>query len=368
MFINYKEESKMIKKVFICIFTLFFCLAFFAKESRANLKWGGCLDFDLTGASQKDSDSTSELVLDAVELSFAAEMNENVGVEAIIKYEEGDVILDEAFATLDKIAHLPLSIKVGQYVLPFGVFESHLINDPITQEKFEINTAGVSLGYAPEALSKVNFDFSLSLYSNDGLFTTSDPNEADLNVAYSKTFQDNLGHYILNASISPVEFLSLSLFFDSESGDDERNNSLGAAANITFDKFSVDVEYITAIERNEILFKEMPFTDANVVVERTITPKESVYSISAAYQLLPSVEIAARFEGYDDDISGNQTQDEAELNGDDDEFIGLKNTASIGASYEVYENATLSAEYRATDYENAPTVNDWTIRLSVEFE
>ena len=137
----------MTKKGFICIIILLFCLAFFPQTQQANIDWGGCIDFDLTGTSQKDSDSTSDLVLDAVELSLASEVNANVSVEAIIKYETGEgVFLDEGFCTLNKIGNLPVSVKAGQYVLPFGVFESHLINDPITQDNYEINTAGVTIG------------------------------------------------------------------------------------------------------------------------------------------------------------------------------------------------------------------------------
>lgn len=115
------------------------------------LEWSGCIEVDMLGSKQKDrmpSKSESNIVLDTLELVLETEVNDNVSAMAIIKYDGGDdeVVLDEANLTLKNLASAPLTLTAGKYVLPFGVFESHLVNDPLTQEKYEINAAGIQSG------------------------------------------------------------------------------------------------------------------------------------------------------------------------------------------------------------------------------
>ena len=302
---------------------IFFC--FNGPLQAASLEWSGCIEVDLRGSEQGDADSNSEIVLDTLELVLEAEVNENVSAMAIVKYEGGDddVFLDEANLTLSKVGGAPLNVTAGKYVLPFGVFESHLISDPLTQDKYEINASGVSLAYAPEEMK--GLELSLTVYDEP-------------------VSDDDVTDYILDVSFAQEELVNLSVYYNSVKGAEDRNDTMGVSVNAAVQNLTLDLEYITALER-----------------EGVNPPEESAYSVSAAYQALPALELAARYEGYDDDtVNDNDLFD-------GDTMVGLETKYSLGASYEVFENAALSAEYRVTSYEVDDDLKEWALRLSVEF-
>ncbi len=160
--------------------------------------------------------------------------------------------------------------------------------------------------------------------------------------------EDDLGNYILNATLTQTEFLTMSVYFDSESGAGKRNNSLGASISTAFqDNFSLNAEYIKALER-----------DGN-------RPKDSAYSLSGAFKVLPPLELVGRFEGYDDGMNGPQSFNLATP----DSLVGLKYRVSAGANYELIEHATLMSEFRVSEVDDADvsTIKDWILRLRVEF-
>jgi hypothetical protein len=220
------------------------------------------------------------------------------------------------------------------------VFNTHLANDPLTRDAYEINAPGVSLSFAPEEVE--GLDLSLTAYSSkDALFkdppTNQNPNPSP---------EDDLCNYIVNATLAPAGFLTMSTYFDSEHGaTGDRNNSWGASISVAFqDTFSFDAEYIKALER-----------DKN-------HPKDSVYSVSGAVKVLPPLELVGRFEGYDDGVNGDQVFDP-------DSLVGVEYRVSAGANYELAEHATLMSEFRVTEVEDPDVSNlkDWVLRLRVEF-
>lgn len=154
-----------------------------------------------------------------------------------------------------------------------------------------------------------------------------------------------MADYILNASFAQEELYSLSVYYNSAKaeGGFDRDDSMGVSLNAATRNITFDGEYITALNREG---------DA---------PEESAYSMSVAYQLQPTIEVAARYEDYEDDINGNQQTDP------EDPAQGLDYRYSFGANYELYENATLSVEYRISELEAEPTLNEWVLRLGVEF-
>ena len=314
----------------VFIFTaIFFC--FNGSIQAKGLEWSGCVEVDIFGSEQKirePEETESGIVLDAVEIVLDAELNEDVSAMAIIKYEGGDdeVILDEANVTMKNLSATPVTLTMGKYVLPFGVFESPLVNDPITQEKYEINAAAVSFIYAPAEVQ--GLEVSFTVYD--------DPEGVK-----------DLTDYILNATMSQEELYSFTVCYNSAKaeGGYDRDDTLGVSLNtVTAQNVIIDAEYITALER-----------------EGVDPSKEYVYSLSAAYQVLPALTLAARYEEVDDDNEGNQATD------DDDPVAGVDNRYSLGGTYELYENVALNAEYRISNLEAEYTLNEWVLRLSMEF-
>ena len=327
------KRCKALYVMFILIFTaIFFC--FNGPIQAKNLEWSGCIEADIFGSEQKSrapEESESGIVLDTLEIVLDAELNENVSAMAIIKYDGGDddkMILDEANVTMKNLSAAPVTLTVGKYVLPFGVFESPLVNDPITKDKYEINAAAVSFTYAPAEVQ--GLEVSFTLYD--------DPENEGVK---------DLTDYILNATMSQEELYSFTVCYNSAKaeGGYDRDDTLGVSLNaVTAQNVIIDAEYITALER-----------------EGDNPSKEYVYSLSADYQVLPALTLAARYEEVEDDNEGNQKTDE------DDPVAGVDNRYSLGGTYELYENVALNAEYRISNLEAEYTLKEWILRLSMEF-
>jgi len=334
----------------IAIILAFWCCvsALGSPVRAAELKFGGIVNVDLYGSRQKNTDSTSDLKLDLIQLSLNSKINEHVSADAVVKYEKGyeeDYIMsvDEAYLTLTGLTDLALSIKAGRLYPPFGVFANHLVYYPLTQDKYQINPLAVSFIYTPEEAE--GLDLSATAYSNkDSLFT--DPNS-----------EDDLGNYILSASFAPMKPFKLDIYFDSEKGaGGSRDDTWGSSLSAAYQDLSFDAEYIGALHRDD---------------EHS---KESAYTISGAYKVKPDLELAGRFEGYNDGVPGNQKfNDPNTIKDHNDDWVGLEYRVSAGVNYELYEHTNLMAEFRVSKVEgpvegaDVSNVKDWTLRLSVEF-
>ncbi|MGA1874080.1 MAG: hypothetical protein ACMUIA_00565 [bacterium] len=312
------ERKRWFILIALVISVIFMCHANSGKA--ATLEWSGEVKVNL-GVTDRGDDggSSSGIMLDEVVLNLEADVVENVNATAVIKYEEEELFLDEGYLTLTQFVNQPMKLLAGKRVLPFGVFNSHLITDPLTQDKYEINAPGLTLAFSQEALQ--GLEFSLSVYS--------DPNG-----------DDDLGDFILNVTMAPTDLVNFSVYFDSAQGVD-RNNTAGVSLGVVVENLTVDFEYITALER-----------DADA--------KETAFSLAGAYQLLPTFEVALRYEGYDDDTGVDEKFNEETLE-------GLESRLSAGINYELYEHTNLGAEFRMSSYELTDDTNEWGVQLSVEF-
>ncbi len=137
---------------------------------------------------------------------------------------------------------------LGKRQLPFGVFENHLIDGPLTEDLYEINEIGGTVG--------LNLDFwrlnvSCSIYKD----STIPNNLEDFNTFEPKPGPDHEGtfqSYIANVTFVPLPGkLFLSAFYDSEPGRGSRNQTLGGAITLASWDLKLDVEYIAALDREK---------------------------------------------------------------------------------------------------------------------
>jgi len=303
------------------------------------------LDYSYTDPrdiTDKDSDSTSEFDIGTVELGAEVKFHEWVTGKFLLKGEDLDsdddrVFWDEASITVQKEG-FPLYFVGGKRTQPFGVFNSHLINDTITWECYEVVKTGVTVGVTHEFLG---LDVSATLYKGETLvdhlteagygwerdFSISNPTDPTVNPDPT----DDVNSYIFNVSMFPIEGLRLSTYFDSEPGGNDRNVTAGGSGEYSIGPVTFDVEYIKALQRER-------FESDN------IEHKESAWFAAIAYRVIDPLEIAARYEGFDDDIDGDQDEH-------------LENRYSVGANYTLFEKGpfttTLMMEYRRSNYENA---------------
>lgn len=317
------------------------------------LTFSGAIELDYSYADDSKvgdntvNDSTSDLDIGTVELGLEVAFHEYVTGNFILKGENLDsdndrVFWDEATITIQKEG-FPLYFVGGKRGQPFGAFESHLINDPITQDCYEIVKTGATVGFATDYL-----DISATLYKGEELMghlvEAEYGFERNNSPGYEET--DDVSSYILNITIFPIEALMLSAYYDSEPGDGNRNETAGGTLHFEFQKITFDAEYIAAIQREKHFQNDREY-------------KESAWFAAIAFQVMDPFEIAARYEAFDDDIDGDQ-----------DGHLDYR--YSLGFTYTLFEKddfaTSIMGEYRASNYEGVDDkLNELFLRLAIEF-
>ena len=317
------------------------------------ITFSGAIELDFT-YDEESPDNRSDLSVGCVELGLEAQLHDYVTANLLLNGEnlddDGEVSWDEVFFTISKDG-FPVYFNGGKRCQPFGVFESLFINDPITQELYEINDTGVTLGFAQENI--MGLDLSFTLYKGTPLFGQiadnegaweSNPYAGAIPVVNAKE-TDEANSYIVSASLSPIEGLSFGLFYNSEPGNGDRNTTAGAMVHFEMAGFIADAEYIGALEREKVNNKEY---------------KENAWTVSLGYQVMEPLLVAARYEAFD---------------GDQDKAGDLESRYSLGATYTLFANDTfacnLLGEYRHSDIDAAAgdddTADEYAARLAIEF-
>jgi hypothetical protein len=180
MFIGGFQIMKSI--VFFLIISVIFATTAMADEEKSK---GGPLDWTervhLSGTVEgaydwvkysdvgdKNSDSTSDLFISTVELGVEVEFTDLITGNLLFLAEdlgtddETDVTVDEAVISLQKEA-FPVYLVIGKKAQPFGVFENHLVSDPMTQDAYETSRTGVTIGVT----GPMEIDLSVTIYKGE---------------------------------------------------------------------------------------------------------------------------------------------------------------------------------------------------------
>jgi len=332
-----------------------------------NLTISGKIDVDYQyldhrDRTNKNSDGTSDLYASTIELGLEALINESTKANIILKAEDIDksddatnnndgsdpdkVLFDEATITIFNQGKCPFYAVFGKRGQPFGNFFTHTISDPITKGAYEIATTGVSVGYAPADL--YGLDLSFTLYKGEKVIGQvagigSAPGRNASHTATDET--DDVESYIANLSLQPVDGLTIGAAFNSEPGYESRNNTVNAFAEYSLAGFTLDCEYFAAVKREK-------FSDNK-------TYKEKAWAAGLAYKITEPLEIAARYETFDNDRDTNTSGD-------------IDYTLAVGANYEILDSVTLMGEYRrlqekAANSSYEKTANEYNLRMGIEF-
>jgi hypothetical protein len=114
---------------------------------------GGVIEAELSSVNVSDGIQAdtrqSDLVLATAELGMDMQISKNVFAHLLLLYEEGDTPLeiDEGSLTLGNDAD-GFYLTVGQFYVPFGVFDTNMVTDPITLDLAETRESAALLGYA----------------------------------------------------------------------------------------------------------------------------------------------------------------------------------------------------------------------------
>ena len=119
---------------------------------------------------------------------------------------------------------------LGFRTQPFGAFFPRLVTDPVTQDAYEVKKVGATLGWKP---GPWDLDLSATAYRGEeqmahlfvsGLFdSASVVRSTDAGL---RAEADDVGSWILAATLSPLKDLVAGAAFVSEPGDGRRNQTL----------------------------------------------------------------------------------------------------------------------------------------------
>ncbi|HAK88141.1 MAG TPA: hypothetical protein DCP24_03530 [Nitrospiraceae bacterium] len=319
--------------------------------------------------SDKNSNSISDLYIRKLELGIEAELTDWIKANSVLNSEwigdsvnNGDekIAVDQAIITFQK-EDFPLYLVFGKRTQPFGVFENHLVTDPMTQDAYETKRVGATIG----ATGPLGLDVSATVYKGgeqmdhlvgSGLFE----------VTRDGTAGDNVGSYILSASISPIEdHLKFFGSYISEPGRGKRNTtaSFGLSTAIPgIEGFRLDGEYMKALQREKYQGLENTFKEGvlSVTASYTFNNRERHEDIGGAtlekqktHFLEEPLELAFRYERFDDDDLAEKAAS-----------WSAKNRYSLGVRYPFYKDeekgltAFVGTEYRLTDYRLHSSLKD----------
>jgi hypothetical protein len=290
---------------------------------------------DVDDIGDENSGSSSDFFISTAELALRVFFNEWSKTKIVFTAEDvgqqggnGKIRLDEAIVTL-KSLRVPLYFIGGKTVMPFGVFEDHLIEGTLAEDLYEIDEWGATLSFSPDFYG---LDISLSVYEDPQVIENlQNFNTHDWGPGRQK--EDKFRSYIASIMLEPLEdTLILSAFYDNEPGDGNRNQTVGGAFTLNYWKFTLDAEYITALTREK--------------GENEEENKESAGVVGLAFEPLESLQLATRYEVFSDDTRGDQ-----------DEVLNYRIVA--GFNYSLLElvdvsfltDATIFFEYRYSKYE-----------------
>lgn len=121
----------------------------FIKINSDKVQMSGLLEVDATAGKDFDKKNVSDVTLSTAQLGFDAEVQKWATGHLLFLYEEDGtdgVDVDEATITLGGTEEIPTFLTVGKMYVPFGVYDSSNLSDPMTLELGETNQSAIQVG------------------------------------------------------------------------------------------------------------------------------------------------------------------------------------------------------------------------------
>lgn len=298
-----------------------------------------------------EDENSSDVTLATLEIGIDAVICDHVTGHVLFLWEEDDtepVDMDEGFITLSGGESLPLYVRAGKMYVPFGVFESHLISDPLTLELGETRESAVQVGFETNGWHGAIFGFNgdideagedshLDNFGGSAGFVFENAAFGmDLNVSYINNLLDSDGWGEDAAERMDAEGLALANYID----------GIGASAVLTCGPLTFIGEYITALDDPDFVSAK---DDASLVSGEKI----SAFNAELACCL---------------DVAGKETTAAIAYQGTTHAGDFLPETRIAGVvGAGIFEATTLALEYARETYENDDTEDRVTLQLAVEF-
>ena len=300
-------------------------------------------DYNFHNPSLRDTD-TSDFVLATVEIGFDVDIAKHVKASLFFLYEEDDTEfdVDQGIITIDGADVVPLYVDLGKMYIPFGMFESHFIRDPLTLELGETNESAVVGGFRNDLL-----ELSVGAFNGD-IDETGEENHID-NYLASACFtlpETTVPDLNLTAGISWVSNIADSDGLQEAIGEEATiKNHIGGFNTFIIasllDKYFFNAEYLGAIDDFEA--NELSFDGGK-------SYRPEAWTIELACGVTDSLNLAVCYEG----------------SNDCDDFLPKKQFGGV-VSYELFKHTSVALEYLYGKYENKDTRHLMTTMLAIEF-
>lgn len=271
-------------------------------------------------------EDASDITVATVELGTEVKLNEPFSGVVALLYEEDETDIEIDVATVVYDLNEQASITGGQDYMPFGVFNSHMIAEPLTQELAETRATAVKADFATGPLVA-------SLYTFNGPHVDEGLDNWGATLAFeSERLAVSLGYI---ANLGDSDTLAAETIADEVPG-------VSIGAGLLLGNFTLIGEYLTAQD-------EFQPGDGNTDHVFTAASEPEAYQIEAAYLVGPTSFAA----------SLQQTKDATDL--------GLpEKRTSLGVSHDLYANTHIALEWAADEAYTGEDSDTITIQLAVE--
>ena len=298
-----------------------------------------------------DADTNeTDVVLATMELGVDADLTDYVSGHMVFLWEEDDtepVDLDTGFITVSGGDRLPVYVNLGKMYLPFGMFESFMISDPLTLELAETRESAIQAGFAINGFYGSAFIFNGDINESGeesrmdnfgahiGITVENDAFSMDVSAGYINNILDSnsLGDHL--AEIMETDETAL----------DDDVAGVAAAAYFSMGPMTLIGEYITALDKPTFL----SVSDGVAVTGQ----KMSAFN----------AELACTFACCRKETTLGVAYQESDNTGDllpDNRWAG---TLSAG----ILSGTTLALEYCRDQFENDDQIDRVTAQLALEF-
>lgn len=304
---------------------------------------GGVVEVEAGFVNEDDPamGDSSDIALATVEIGLDAKLNKNVEAQIVLLYEDGeDFTVDEGTITLT--GPYGEFITAGKMFVPFGMFNSHFISDPLTLELGETNETALMIGYTNDMV-----DLSVAAFNGDF---------DDVSIGDTVGADDEIDDFVASITVTPAKGISFGASYISDIADtdaelaaafygisstdvytgvyDDKVAGYSAFLSASIGPITLDAEYLAAAEK---------FDTADIATE----DQPSTFNVEIAYSISEKAEIALRYEGAED--------------------FEIEKQYGIAYSRELYENTSFALEYLAGEYENDDERTVVTAQLGIEF-
>lgn len=301
----------------------------------------GVIEAEASYVDPESGEAASDLVLATAELSIEANLSDNLGGHVTLLYEEGDgtdedLDVDEAVISLTSsgsLAGQTPSLHAGRMYVPFGMFNSYMISDPLTLELGETRDTAVLLVLDGELWS-----FGVGAFNGEADVAGDEDHVDDFIAALQVTALENVSFgvsYISDLAESDNGLVQdTSLYTDDVAG-------FSAFASAEYGQVGFEAEYLAALDE----------FDAALVGLSDLTGREpEAFNLEIAWMVSDQLQLAARYEEATD-------------------FLSDLSRYGATVSYGVYENAVVALEYLHADPDAAPGSEEdvLTAQLALEF-